>query len=159
MGEDIKSVSMLVRREIEALIAVPLLQGFSETFGKEKTLAVAGGVIRKLAMDAGKMMAELASGNTLANLETVLPFFSQGGALELDPPAKEGNTVRVNVTRCAYAEMYRKLGLAEFGYLLSCGRDFALFEGFNPGIEFTRTQTIMEGADHCDFCLSENQTT
>ena len=29
--------------------------------------------------------------------------------------------------------------------------DFALVEGFNPKIKLERTQTLMEGADHCDF--------
>ncbi len=29
--------------------------------------------------------------------------------------------------------------------------DAALVEGFNPAIAFTRTQTLMEGATHCDF--------
>jgi hypothetical protein len=24
-------------------------------------------------------------------------------------------------------------------------------EGFGPEVEFTRTQTIMQGASHCDF--------
>ena len=47
--------------------------------------------------------------------------------------------------------MYKEHGLEEFGYLLSCGRDFDLLAGFNPNIEFTRTQTIMEGAAYCDF--------
>ena len=28
---------------------------------------------------------------------------------------------------------------------------FSLIEGFNPDIELTRTQTIMQGASHCDF--------
>jgi hypothetical protein len=26
-----------------------------------------------------------------------------------------------------------------------------MVEGFNPKIKLERTQTIMEGADHCDF--------
>ncbi len=56
-----------------------------------------------------------------------------------------------NVTRCRYAEMYRALGLDELGGSLSCCRDFALVEGFNPEIELERTQTLMEGATHCDF--------
>jgi L-2-amino-thiazoline-4-carboxylic acid hydrolase len=43
------------------------------------------------------------------------------------------------------------LGIAEVGALLSCNRDFSLIEGFNPDIELTRTQTIMQGASHCDF--------
>ena len=60
----------------------------------------------------------------------------------------------LNITRCRYAEMYKEHGLEELGYLLSCGRDFALIEGYNPKIKLTRTKTIMEGADHCDFRFS-----
>ncbi len=56
-----------------------------------------------------------------------------------------------NVTRCRYAEMYRALGMADLGSSLSCQRDFALAEGFNPAIQLTRTQTIMGGASFCDF--------
>jgi hypothetical protein len=37
------------------------------------------------------------------------------------------------------------------GALLSCNRDFSLVEGFNPAVKLTRTQTVMEGASHCDF--------
>jgi hypothetical protein len=47
--------------------------------------------------------------------------------------------------------MYHRLGLADLGPLLSCGRDGAMIEGFNPDIAFTRTQTIMQGAPFCNF--------
>jgi hypothetical protein len=47
--------------------------------------------------------------------------------------------------------MYRRLGLEELGPILSCGRDGAMIDGFNPQIDFERTQTLMEGASHCDF--------
>ncbi len=47
--------------------------------------------------------------------------------------------------------MYRALGLSDLGGSLSCQRDYALAQGFNPAIELTRTQTIMEGAPFCDF--------
>jgi hypothetical protein len=43
------------------------------------------------------------------------------------------------------------LGLAEIGGPLSCNRDGAFREGYDPRLKLTRTQTIMEGADHCDF--------
>ena len=43
------------------------------------------------------------------------------------------------------------LGIPEVGALLSCNRDFSLVEGFNPAVKLTRTQTVMEGASHCDF--------
>jgi hypothetical protein len=41
--------------------------------------------------------------------------------------------------------------MADLGASLSCCRDFALIEGVNPAVTLTRTQTIMEGASHCDF--------
>jgi hypothetical protein len=47
--------------------------------------------------------------------------------------------------------MYRALGIPELGAILSCGRDGALGEGFNPALRLVRTQTIMEGAPCCDF--------
>jgi hypothetical protein len=47
--------------------------------------------------------------------------------------------------------MYRALGLEDLGGSLSCVRDFALVEGFNPDLELVRTQTLMEGASRCDF--------
>jgi hypothetical protein len=47
--------------------------------------------------------------------------------------------------------MYREIGMADLGGIFSCGRDGALSTGFNPRIKLSRTQTIMEGASHCDF--------
>ena len=69
----------------------------------------------------------------------------------LGPTKTRFGLLSFNVTRCRYAEMYRSLGIAEVGALLSCNRDFSLVEGFNPDIALTRTQTIMQGASHCDF--------
>jgi hypothetical protein len=60
-------------------------------------------------------------------------------------------TLTFDVVRCRYAEMYQALGIPELGSVLSCNRDAALVEGFNPHIQLTRTQTIMEGAACCDF--------
>ena len=56
-----------------------------------------------------------------------------------------------NVRRCRYAEFYKELGLADLGYLMHCNRDHAMIEGLNPDLKLTRTQTVMEGASHCDF--------
>jgi hypothetical protein len=45
----------------------------------------------------------------------------------------------------------RSMGVPELGAVLSCNRDAALIEGFNPDITLTRTQTTMQGAPCCDF--------
>ena len=52
---------------------------------------------------------------------------------------------------CQFVDMYHELEAGELGFLLSCNRDFASFEGIAPNLEFNRTQTRMEGASHCDF--------
>ena len=75
----------------------------------------------------------------------------RGGALETDTLEDNDSRVSFNVTRCRYAEMYRELGMADLGGIFSCGRDGALSTGFNPSIKLARSQTIMEGASHCDF--------
>ena len=88
---------------------------------------------------------------SLTAFASCLDRWKEGGALEMDVLEESADRLDFNVTRCRYAELYRSLGLADLGANLSCCRDFALVEGFNPEIELTRTQTIMEGAPFCDF--------
>ena len=47
--------------------------------------------------------------------------------------------------------------MTELGATLSCHRDAALIEGFDPEVTFERTQTLMEGADCCDFRYSKKR--
>jgi hypothetical protein len=32
-----------------------------------------------------------------------------------------------------------------------CAADFTMADGYDPDVRLTRTQTIMQGASHCDF--------
>jgi len=142
-------VSLLAQREIEARIVGPLIESLSAEFGRERVLACVRETIRSLARGAG---AELAQGGcSLAHFADALTLWKQDGALEMDVIEQTPENLSFNVTRCRYAEMYTALGLRDIGAVLSCNRDFALVEGFNPNIHLTRTQTIMEGAPHCDF--------
>jgi hypothetical protein len=96
-------------------------------------------------------MARAVGEASLSAFARCLDRWTEGGALELDILEQTPERLSFNVTRCRYAEMYRALGLADLGSSLSCCRDFALVEGFSPEITLQRTQTIMEGAEHCDF--------
>ena len=88
---------------------------------------------------------------TLEAFARSLDRWRENGALEIEVLEQTPEKLSFNVTRCRYAEMYRALGLADLGASLSCQRDYALVQGFNPDIHLDRTQTIMEGAPHCDF--------
>jgi hypothetical protein len=142
---------LLEQREIEARVVAPLLRAFADRVGIDVTLDVTRGVIADLARDSGAHLAASLGETTLATFARCLDRWREGGALEIEVLEQSDERLAFNVTRCRYAEMYRALGLADLGRNLSCLRDFALVEGFNPSIRLTRTQTIMEGAPHCDF--------
>ena len=151
-------VSLIEKREIEALIAAPLIKGYAERMGFEKSLEIAAGVIRGLARDAGRQIAAERGSNSLRDLADVVKtlWSHSGEALEVEIIELSETVLDFRVTRCRYAEQYEHLGLGKFGYCLSCSRDAAFAEGFNPKIKMSRTQTIMEGAPYCDFRFTLN---
>jgi hypothetical protein len=109
----------------------------------------------KIAKKQGAELAGYLGGVTLQHFAESLRDWTRDDALEIDVIEQTEDAFSFNVTRCRYAELYEKLGIRELGSALSCARDYALIEGFNPDVSLKRTQTIMEGATHCDFryCL------
>ncbi len=149
--DTLNSIGVLKRREIEARILAPLLEALGEEFGRERVLKVARQAIIRIAREQGANLAREQGGCGLAQFAASLENWKKGDALEIDVLEQTGERFSFNVTRCRYAEMYRALGIPELGAVLSCNRDFSLVEGFNPEIQLTRTQTIMDGTPFCDF--------
>ena len=103
--------------------------------------------LSRTARDGPKLTA--ATCDSLKNVAEKV--WAGGGSLDIDMVAAGDDRLDFNVTRCRYAEFYKDLGLADVGYLVHCNRDHAMIDGFNPDLKLTRTQTVMEGASHCDF--------
>jgi hypothetical protein len=83
-------------------------------------------------------------------------LWTKDGTLAIEVLDDAPGVLDFNVTRCRYAETCRAMGLGDIGDLLSCNRDGAFCEGYDPRIKLTRTQTIKSGASHCDFrCRSD----
>ena len=145
-------LNLLERREIEALIAVPLIKAYAQELGFEKGVDIATRVIQDLARKAGQEIAESLGSNGIDDLaHAVHDIWAREGALETTILEQTQHTFTFNVTRCRYVEAYERLGVKDFGFYLSCSRDGAFSEGFNPKLKLTRTRTIMEGAPYCDF--------
>lgn len=144
------TITHLERRKIEGGVLIPVVQAFQRAIGKERANEIAREVIVELARRDGKRWAEQ-FGEDLAAMERVSGVWSGGGSLEIQNLEKSEERLDFNVTRCQYAEFYKELGLPELGKLFHCNRDFAMVEGFSSGLTLKRTQTIMEGASHCDF--------
>ena len=148
---ELNAIGVLKRRTIEARILAPVVKAMADEFGKERVHAVLGRVIVEIARSQGAAMAAQCDGNSPADLAGTLPQWRADGALEMEVLEQNDERLSYNITRCRYAEMYRELGIPELGAILSCGRDAALIEGFNPMVQLTRTQTLLGGASHCDF--------
>ena len=148
---ELNAIGVLKRRTIEARILAPVIKAMAEEFGTDRVHAVLRKVIVEIARSQGAAMADRCDGNSPADLAGTLDQWRADGALEMDVLEQNDEQLFYNVTRCRYAEMYRELGIPELGAILSCGRDAALIEGFNPMVQLTRTQTLLGGASHCDF--------
>ena len=149
--DTLNEVGVLKRREIEARILAPVIDALGAEFGRERVIEIVKQAIVDIAHGQGRALAEQMGGNGLSEFAKSKEPWRRGDALQIEELESSDTAYGFNVTRCRYAEMYRSLGIPELGVVLSCGRDGALGEGFNPALRLIRTQTIMEGASHCDF--------
>ena len=148
----IYDVPVLLRREIEALMIKPFLDAFEQELGHEKTYAIAEKVVQEIAKAQGAEYVEVLGGNDAAALKRQEEAWTAGDALEVENDLSEDGTVlKQTVKRCAYVDMYERIGMKDLGAMLSCMRDEYFYAGFNPEMEMTRTKTLMCGGDCCDF--------
>jgi hypothetical protein len=152
---------MLEKRRIEADILKHVFDTLKASHGAQVATRTIGDAVRASAMAQGREMAAAVGGNTsMATFIKRQELWRMSGALDLDVKEQTDTRYTYNVTRCRYAEMYRAMGLSEIGHLLSCMRDATFCEGYDPRIKLTRTQTIMQGASHCnfDYRLTESES-
>lgn len=147
------TISILEQRRIEAAFAKGIYEEMEAELGKEQAQRILSRAVIKLAKQAAAEMAkEAPEGKAdLAHFVNIQPRWTREDALRVEVLRQDGTHFDFNVTRCRYAETYKAMGLAELGAILSCNRDGAFCEGYDPRLKMTRTQTIMGGASHCDF--------
>lgn len=149
--DTLNRIGVLTRREIEARILAPFVDALSEKLPREEVIAVLRDTIIRIARQQGAALAEEMGREDLPAFASTLEAWTRDDALELEVLEQSEERFDFNVRRCRYAELYQALGIPELGAALSCNRDFSLIEGFNPDISLSRTQTIMEGAEYCNF--------
>ena len=149
---------ILEQRRIEAAILKAIYEELAAELGEPWAQDIIEKAIRRDAIAQGRAYAEtVAAGGgetSLAGFHALLGQWTAGGALEVEMLKDSEREVHYNVIRCRYAEMYQAMGLAGIGHLLSCNRDGTFCTGYDPRIRLERTQTIMQGASHCDFRYS-----
>jgi hypothetical protein len=138
------AVSILEATKIQARAVIPIVKALEKELGKERAHAIVRAAIadnycawrRKLGFEA----------NSHPRTDNA-PDFPVERTVVADSDTEYG----FDITGCAFAEYFRAIGEPEIGALMTCGVDFAAEEMIRPDWQFTRTQTQMEGASHCDF--------
>jgi L-2-amino-thiazoline-4-carboxylic acid hydrolase len=149
------SVSVIEQARIQAQVLVPLVKALQAELGEARANAIVRGALRDLYRGYGeafwrakKEENEPDVGKAVAS---AFATYARDGALDYTVLEQSEDAFAFDVTRCRYAEFYKQLGEPELGFLLVCSADFDTAEGFGGDIALTRTQTIMQGAPHCDF--------
>ena len=146
------SVSVIEQARIQAQVLVPLVKALQAELGEAR----ANGIVRKALGDVYRQYGEAFwrakdeqdLGKVVAS---AFRTYGRDDALKYDVLRQSPDAFDMDVTACKYAQFYQELGEPELGFLLVCTSDFATAEGFGPDTELTRTQTLMQGASHCDF--------
>ena len=145
-------IPLIEQVKIQARLLVPLVKALRAELGEERANAIVrkslGDLYRKYGEAWWRAQGERNFGDKMA---AAFVDFAAGGALDYDVLKKDSNAFELNVTGCRYAEFYKAIGAPELGFLLVCSSDFRLAEGYGAPVQLTRTQTIMQGASHCDF--------
>ena len=145
-------LAMIERRRVEAEILGHVYAVLEEHHGKPAAMQAIADAVRRSAIEQGRRFAEQEPGGpSLQSFIELSKLWELGDALKIEVREKRDDFYAFDVVRCRYAEMYREMGLGEIGHLLSCQRDGTFCEGYDPKLKFERTQTIMQGASHCDF--------
>jgi L-2-amino-thiazoline-4-carboxylic acid hydrolase len=145
-------IPMLERRRIEAAILKHVYDSLRQSHGVDVARTTLADAVRRSSVEQAAEFAAKAGGKT--SMQTFIDrqaLWRAGDALTVEVKEQTDKSYVYNVTRCRYAEMYREMGLGEIGHLLSCQRDGTFCEGYDKRLKLTRTQTLMQGASHCDF--------
>ena len=149
--DDDVPISHLQRRKIEGRVLIPFIETLKLKLGEKMAGEILDATIQRLAVEDGERWAE-SYGRSVTSLKRVAEdVWAGGGSLNLQVIGEWDKHLDFKVTRCAYAEFYQALDLADFGYRIHCNRDHAMVAGFNESIELSRSQTLMQGAACCDL--------
>jgi len=146
------SVSVIEQARIQAQVLVPLVKALQGELGAARANALVRGALGDLYRRFGEEFWQSRKDNSLGKgVAAAFAAYARDNALEYDVIEQSQDGFAIDVKRCRYAEFYKELGEPELGFLLVCGADFAVADGFGPDVTLARTQTIMQGAPHCDF--------
>ena len=146
-----QTLSMLERRRIEAVMLGHVYETLKASHGKEAAAKAIADSVRRASIARDR------DGERGWRQDITADVHRSPGALDARQCADDrregaiGDEIRVQRHPLRIRAHVSRDGLGEIGHLLSCQRDGTFCEGYDPKLKLQRTQTIMQGASHCDF--------
>lgn len=147
------AIPLIQQRVIEANIFGVVYKSLRTRMSQEDALAAVRAAVDALAYEAGRAFAKRApNGASFEHFSSILQTWQSSGALTVENVSAKDNVLEFAVTRCAYVEKYREMGLPqELVSMISCARDEPFADGYSSRLTMERTQTLGEGAPSCTF--------
>ena len=137
---------ILEATKIQARAVITIVKALEKELGKARAHEIVGKAIAEAYVQYREKRGFDLDSHPRVEQETGLDFPVEREIVE-DTESSFG----FNITGCQFAEYFRTIGEPEIGALMTCGVDFAAEATMRPGWTFSRTQTRMQGAPHCDF--------
>jgi len=145
-------IPLIEQVKIQAQVLVPLVKALQAELGEERANAIVRKALGNLYRRYGEKWWRTQGARDLGEkMASAFDLFAAGDALNYEVIKQAADAFEINVTQYRYAKFYHEIGAPELGFLLTCSADFPMAEGFGADVQLTRTQTIMQGASHCDF--------
>ena len=152
-------IPLIEQVKIQAQVLVPLVKAL-QALGEERANAIVRKALGDLYRKYGEKWWRKQGARDLGEkMASAWDWFAAGDSLDYEVIKQTPDAFEINVTECRYAKFYKEIGAPELGFLLTCAGDFTFAEGFGADVQVTRTQTIMQGASHCDFQYTLKKST
>ncbi len=150
-SEDIGTMDYV---KIQAQVLLPLARALREEIGEERTRELLRAAIEEASRERIRDQAEQLEGTPLEKFQAMMNRSARVNGPQLEMEIREMNPelMQFDVKGCKYAELFQALGETELGKMLLCDGDAYVAEVGGSEIEFSRSQTLMQGGSHCDFC-------
>jgi len=153
-------ITVFEKLKIQAQVLVPVIRAFRAELGEERANHILRSALREWSsqffQDLGKQI-EGSPKKKWATLNAAIAA-KTSDYVEFDVLRQDKEALEINITTCRLAEFFKRLNEPELGALLACEVDRDVAALGNPEVQFTRTQTIMQGASHCDFRFRMKKT-
>lgn len=148
------NISLLDEARLQADVLAPVLNALRKRIGLENSDWIVFGALRDKLQKYYRELASRTEGTPKEKWTAMSSamFARIGSDIDIEWINTELESLTFNVKHCRYAELFREIGEPELGAVLMCELDNHIAEAAGPGVELTRTHTLMQGATHCDFC-------